>query len=334
MENEVWKDIPGFNGKYIASDMGRIRNTKTGNYLSSKGDKNGYLRACLDGKTFKAHRLILMTFDPIRNNEEMQVNHRNGKKFSNELNNLEWCDGNYNIRHAIENGLRGEVKRGTESSTAKLTKSDLTLIFDMLMEQMDYLEISETLNIRSGIVGDLMCARSYIDEFSEYRSEILKKKRKIAKIKKDEMALSKEILSGKFASDKDIDNIKTDYFKNGLNFDEICSKYKIGKVFFAKVISEVPNNSSLRLQRKFSSSSHQAGAKNGRAKLTPEKVLEIIDLCNKGELATEKIGSMYGIAGASVRSIRSGKSWASVTGIDYTKRNKDKQACSRGKTFK
>lgn len=94
---EVWKDITGYEGMYEVSSFGRIKSLKWNKerILKPMKDVNGYLFVNFrkDGKLkmFKIHRLVLQTFNPIDNMDELQVDHKNRNKEDNRLCNLRWC---------------------------------------------------------------------------------------------------------------------------------------------------------------------------------------------------------------------------------------------------
>lgn len=67
--------------------------------FSENGTTNQYL----------AHRLVLSTFIPIDNMEQYDVNHKNGNKLDNRLENLEWCTRSDNIKHSYTNGLQSRI---------------------------------------------------------------------------------------------------------------------------------------------------------------------------------------------------------------------------------
>ena len=112
---EIWKDIPGYETYYQISNFGNVRSLDRyyngrklkGKLLKLSPNKFGYLRftAKKDNitKTLHVHRIVLLTFKPI--NEEKQVNHINGIKSNNRLENLEWCTDSDNKKHAYKTGL-------------------------------------------------------------------------------------------------------------------------------------------------------------------------------------------------------------------------------------
>lgn len=121
---EIWKDIPNYFGRYKASNFGRIKSVdmvlsykrhnvetiriRKGKVLSFAKMRNGYLRVemSVNGKhkLNLVHQLVAQAFIPNPNNYE-QVNHIDGNKENNCVNNLEWCSCKMNMDHAWENGL-------------------------------------------------------------------------------------------------------------------------------------------------------------------------------------------------------------------------------------
>ena len=99
MDVEIWKDIPGYEGRYQASNLGRIKSVKSQTIMSNKRSDNDYIivNLCKDGKkrSFTAHRLIAKTFLPNPDNLPC-VNHKNENKQDNRVDNLEWCSQSYN----------------------------------------------------------------------------------------------------------------------------------------------------------------------------------------------------------------------------------------------
>ena len=120
----MWKIIDGTGGKIEISSEGQVRSnlTKTPRILKAQVDSKGYLRIRVSinriKKTIHLHRAVAKAFIP--NPDELpQVNHKDGNKANNAVNNLEWCTNKQNARHAMENGLWDNVtaaaKRHNES---------------------------------------------------------------------------------------------------------------------------------------------------------------------------------------------------------------------------
>ena len=122
MNKERWKDIPGYKGIYQASTSGRIRTTEgkvtyterhgvrhwKSRILKTRGKQESGYRVCLwkDGKPkdWLTARLIATTFLGMPD-LEMTVNHKDGNRFNNNIENLEWLSLADNIRHGFDAGL-------------------------------------------------------------------------------------------------------------------------------------------------------------------------------------------------------------------------------------
>ena len=116
---EVWKDIPGYEGKYQVSNLGRIRSLnynreKRVKVLRLHQNKKGYVETKLSknniAKTIHVHVLAARAFIPNSDNKA-EVNHKNGDKTDNSVENLEWVTHRDNIIHSHETGLAGHYTR-------------------------------------------------------------------------------------------------------------------------------------------------------------------------------------------------------------------------------
>lgn len=100
MSKEIWKDVPGYEGRYQVSNLGRFASIKKNHRIIRKISKfsTGYLCVSLDGKAKLLHRLVALSF--ISNPENKpQINHKNGVKADNTVDNLEWCTRSENCFH-------------------------------------------------------------------------------------------------------------------------------------------------------------------------------------------------------------------------------------------
>lgn len=118
---EVWKDIPGFEGKYQASTFGRIRSLDreiTRSYSNRRGEHKAKLKGKVltlvsgaqeylvvplgkNNPSCRVHRLIAKTFIPNPENKPM-INHIDGNVKNNNIDNLEWCTNQENQIHAVK----------------------------------------------------------------------------------------------------------------------------------------------------------------------------------------------------------------------------------------
>ena len=121
---EQWKDIPGYEGLYQVSTLGRIKGNR--GIKSLRIDKGGYLTVwlckCSAQKNYKAHRLVAIAFIPNPENKAT-VNHIDGNKQNNCVENLEWATHSENINHANRTGLRTvtDAQREAARMTGKKT---------------------------------------------------------------------------------------------------------------------------------------------------------------------------------------------------------------------
>ena len=144
---EYWCDVKSF-PNYEVSNLGNIRNRKTNKALKPYLTNRGYLTVgfWMDGKKKRVsiHRLVAQAF--LQNPDNLtEVNHINGCKTDNNLNNLEWISGSANIFHAYQTGLRN----------AKLTSSDKEKILQLLQQGLTHRAIGKMFNVSHSTVGSI-----------------------------------------------------------------------------------------------------------------------------------------------------------------------------------
>lgn len=123
---EQWKIINGFEG-YEVSNQGNVRNVMTNRILKNRDHKCGYLQVVLykdrKQKVKYVHRLVAEAFVPNPEGKE-QVNHIDGVKTNNNIENLEWTTCSENIKHGFDIG----VKRADIEHLNKIRDNNIKVI--------------------------------------------------------------------------------------------------------------------------------------------------------------------------------------------------------------
>ena len=127
------KNVAGYEGIYMVNRKGEIfslpKKTRKG-IRKLKPLKQVYemVDLCKDGeaKKYTVHRLVAKAFIPNHENKE-QVNHINGNKFDNRVENLEWCTRSENQLHSTRIGLR--TAKGVKNSQSKLKEHEVIEIY-------------------------------------------------------------------------------------------------------------------------------------------------------------------------------------------------------------
>ncbi len=157
-----WKDVQGYEGVYQVNKLGEIRSLdrhtkigwRKGRVLKGVKGNNGYLRLTLCKnhikKNFTVHRLVALTFIPNPDKLE-QVNHINGIKSDNRVENLEWCTASENTYHAYKTGLTS--KKGSKNNNAKLTEEKAENIRELLKEGMSQGKIADIMGVCSSTIS-------------------------------------------------------------------------------------------------------------------------------------------------------------------------------------
>jgi hypothetical protein len=174
---EIYKDIEDFEDLYQVSNIGKIKSlpkTVNGNGRSNSTrflkerirkqhiNKKGYygIVLCKDGKMYygETHRIIAKAFIPNPLNLS-QVNHKNGIKSDNRIENLEWCDASYNIKHAVNMGLLPKPI-GERNAMAKLSEKQVQEI-RQLNGKLMHKEIAELYGVGRSNVTVILNNKSW-----------------------------------------------------------------------------------------------------------------------------------------------------------------------------
>ena len=169
---EVWKIIEDY-PNYSVSNLGRVRNNKTGRIIKavvSGGRKRYriYSGKCFNvvlyppRKTFKVHRLVAMAFIPNPDNKT-EVNQKDGNRLNNFVSNLEWVTGSENILHAYRtlNRKMGDVR------SKKVIRVEDGCIFESISEAANLCGIKSISNVCDCIHGRRSTAGGYHWQYYE-----------------------------------------------------------------------------------------------------------------------------------------------------------------------
>lgn len=131
----IWKEIP--NTQYLISSTGLIYSKIIDNLLSQFKDKDGYLQVNLQigtrsNVTKRVHRLVAIAFLP-NPHLKATVNHKDGIKTNNNIDNLEWCTHLENNQHAAKNNL---MCHGSDIHTSLLNEEDVVKIKYLFVEHL------------------------------------------------------------------------------------------------------------------------------------------------------------------------------------------------------
>lgn len=132
---EIFKPIIGYEHNYEISNLGRVRNINTNKYIKINTGKVGYKVVNLwknnEYKTKYIHRLIAIYFIP-NINEHKQINHIDGDKLNNNIENLEWCSQKDNVQHGYTTGL---TSIGENRKSSKLTNKQALEILTVALKR-------------------------------------------------------------------------------------------------------------------------------------------------------------------------------------------------------
>ena len=147
----IFKEFPN----YLISNTGLIKNKLSGRILKLRNDKDGYLDVMLSKcgfkKRFKVHRLVALTFIPNPESKD-QVNHKDGIKINNTINNLEWATKKDNEQHSVLKELH----------TSKLKIKDVIKIRKLrISTNLTLQEIADIFNVSKSTISSVINKKSW-----------------------------------------------------------------------------------------------------------------------------------------------------------------------------
>lgn len=159
---EEWHEVPGTNGLYSVSSHGMVRG-HGGRILKPWMNSKGYLQftICLgDGKqrAVRLHGMVALCFMGICP-DGYQINHKNGIKTDNRVENLEYVTGIDNIRHGWRTGLY-KVLVGEDASQSKLTEESIREI-RRLSGTLPQRAIAKRYSVSHSTIADIVSGRTW-----------------------------------------------------------------------------------------------------------------------------------------------------------------------------
>jgi hypothetical protein len=165
---EIWKDISGKEGEYSVSNYGRVKSHdrivnagrrgqrhRNEMILKPSISKRGYCRVALEkGKASLVHRLVAQHFIPNPENKP-EINHKDGVKNNNHIDNLEWCTRFENEQHAWKTGRKKALK-GEKHPSSKTSDAVRKQIAELYLAGKRICEIAEIVNLHQDYVFKLV----------------------------------------------------------------------------------------------------------------------------------------------------------------------------------
>ncbi len=167
VDTKGYKEIPGTDGMYLISRCGDIYSARSQKIMKPKLTKDGYCYTAIKryGKTawIRYHRIVAEVFIPNPDGLET-VNHKDGNKRNNTVDNLEWADRSAQMVHAYAHGLKKPM-RGEENCAAKLTREQAEEIRRKYVRQSKTsgtVALAREYGVSDVVIGHIVRGESYV----------------------------------------------------------------------------------------------------------------------------------------------------------------------------
>lgn len=178
---EIWKGLVyqgvDYSWRLEISNLGQLRNTETKYIYKPFLNRGGYWQVTVSikgsQKAFNNHRCVAETFIKNTYDKNMVVNHKNGIKTDNFVENLEFVTQAENVLHAVKTGL--QKVRGVESHYSKLSISDIEFIiknYKSRDKEFGIKALAAKYSVHKNTISRIINGETYINEVSYIKSKI------------------------------------------------------------------------------------------------------------------------------------------------------------------
>lgn len=193
-QDYYYKDIKTI---YTVSNKGRVYNTRNKKYLRLTPNKKGYIRVSIylpDGriKRMSVHVMVAETFIGEKSSSEYQVDHIDGDKANNNVDNLEWVTPSENICRAYNLGLKTAVK-GSDNPVSTYTEEQIHTACKLAQEGYSIPKISKKVNIPKSYLYGILRGDHWHHIVSQYDLSNINKIEHVSQEIKNEIGVMLEM---------------------------------------------------------------------------------------------------------------------------------------------
>ena len=162
---------------FAANALGEVKNLKTGNILKGCTASNGYRvigkKIGKRSTNLLVHRIVADALIPNPQNLPV-VNHKDGNKLNNNIDNLEWCTQSHNMKHAAENGMLNTENRlrGEDCNLTVYTEDKIREVCADLETGMKNIDVSSKHNIPSSYIKSIKNGYSWAHISKDYNIKL------------------------------------------------------------------------------------------------------------------------------------------------------------------